>query len=203
MTLSFLNLIRLRAAFWSITGNTHGTKDTTDFYITGIEESIAGVLTTVFTQHDQQHGLHTSEEELLNMVADPVLGIESTIKEAVEWFWIPRVRRSIGGKAPRVPTSLTSPPTVKEVPCWCCGMTMKICVEETQRCPKSSPDQDDSSAPTTARSSSLVLGKRKRDEEQDEQQDPEHVKRHERDNEDHQVFGSSASPSMFEICSEN
>jgi hypothetical protein len=139
---SFLNLIRLRAAFWSITGNMHGTKDLTSFYIIAIEESSSGVLSTIFTEHDQKHELNTSKEEFLKMVMDPVLEIESTIKAAVEWVWRSRATRSVGGKAPRFHTNMP-PMTLREFPCWCCDTKIRMYVREPEHLLKSTPHQDE------------------------------------------------------------
>lgn len=140
--LSFISLIRLRAAFWSMTGNVHGTKDSTSFHIIGIEESSSGVLCTVFTKHNQRKVLNTSKEELLNMVDDPLLEIESTVTEAVEAIWPLPVRHSIGGKAPRIHTN-TKPKTLKWFTCWCCDKMMSEYVEEPEHFGNITPCQDD------------------------------------------------------------
>lgn len=118
------------------------TKDSTSFHIIGIEESSSGVLCTVFTKHNQRKVLNTSKEELLNMVDDPLLEIESTVTEAVEAIWPLPVRHSIGGKAPRIHTN-TKPKTLKWFTCWCCDKMMSEYVEEPEHFGNITPCQDD------------------------------------------------------------
>src|SRR4051812_43246436 len=78
-TRSFSELIRLRAAFWSITGNMHGKKQSTEFNIKNIEETSSGVRCTVLTEHDQLQEFTLFKEEFIEMVLDPVPGIRGTI----------------------------------------------------------------------------------------------------------------------------
>lgn len=127
--LSFLSLIQLRVAFLSITGNDHGEKNGTSFYIIGIEESGSEVLSTVLTEHDQQHELKTSRKELLQMIENPILSIEDTFEQTVRSFWQPLSGCSSGGKGPRMTTDTV--PMEREVfSCWCCGTEMSRLVRK-------------------------------------------------------------------------
>jgi hypothetical protein len=116
--LQFVNLIQLRAAFWSLLGRSHGTNHLTSFYIVDVAESTSGILATVRTEHGQQRRLDISEEDFLEMVGDPFLDQENDVNRVWRKLTAPNI-----GRAPRLHPA---PVTLKEIPCWCCDRKIRF-----------------------------------------------------------------------------